>query len=167
MTREKFIENLSSNGQLVRVELGAAIVPHIVSVRNGHELRLFVDSLWGFVRHKNSDGASATEAFTFKYRSTPAFHGACEKVSFSFAFGKYIGIAIQLDGRLLQGEQIEQVAFFSNTDGGTMLVSFCPFLDEDARPLVMEFSSKKRWRVAAQHLAAAWLHAIWGLKSQN
>ncbi len=164
MDVEQIHEEIAQEGTLVRVEIRPEMAVSIVLVEGGHEKRLFVDSAWGFIQFGQDEETLNTVSFFGKYRSLTTLSDSCQDLHYTFAFGHHIGLGVRVNGEPLPSEQIRWLTFFANTDFGTILVSFCPFIAEDAQPLIMEFSAKKRWRQKAQHLAVAWLHAIWGMQ---
>ena len=162
MNREKLEKEIVEKGHVIRVSMNAEAVHVTFADRHGENV-LFVHSAWLLLKHGVPNGEPITAAFFGKYRSVPGLVGPYGNIDLRLAFGEHIGFSADVDGHALQQPTIRRLGFFADTDIGVILVSFQPTLAEDARPLVMLHIQKKRWRIAAQHLAAAWLHEIWGL----
>ena len=107
---------------------------------------------------------NAIISFWTMQRFEMAYSGESEKIAFHFLFGKKQKFQVLIDDDEVAIERIERLSFYAHTDLGTILVSYCPAFSEDARPLAMVATTNKRLSIFLQHLAAAWLHEIWGKK---
>lgn len=137
-----------------------------LTVKNRKKIIPFVDALWTIVLYTNAQGESVYAAFSTKYRSEPNLIGAHKDIILNFSFGDDRKFSVSVDGETLSPDRIRRLSFFANTDMGTALVSFYPGMIEDAQPFIAFFSRKKEMRIIARHMAASWLHELWGLKDE-
>lgn len=146
---------------IVRVVVNNGQPPIVHHLLEESEKLAFVDAAWGILQFVDADGQKHDTAFFAKYRSEPGSVGSFAQIVFRFDFGHQEGFAVSMDGKSIHIANILRLCFFARTDRGTVLVSFCPAIAEDAQEYVSVFSNRKRTRILAQHLATAWLHEIW------
>ena len=162
MNIDKIKAEIAKNAELMVVTLGKGIPPSIVVKGNDMQQSCFIYAMWGFVSYETSDHQVRDAVFTAKYRSKPAIDGPCEKVELLFTFGTYQSFGLVLDDSNVPSTLIRQLAFFAATNRGTILLSFCPAIGKDALELVVSVSDNTDFGIVVQHLAAFWLHRIWG-----
>lgn len=154
---EKFMK-----GQLFVVQFSVEH-PYVFLLDEGRQRNIFIYAIWGFVKHMDANGKPITAAFVTKYRSEPGLAGPYKEIGLAFHFGRDCDFSASVDGESLEKERILRMCFFANTDHGVALASFYPAMGKDAQMFVSVYSNKKKVRIIAQHLAAAWLHEIWGM----
>lgn len=121
---------------------------------------VMTDIMFGMLFFESDTSAKEEIKFYFRYQGRPIHLGERELTKIIFVPGKSPQLAIEVDGKLLPNACILRFCLYSRTDDGVLIIAFYPRYAEDAPPLTILLSRKKRVNRLVRHLCVPWMYEI-------